>query len=116
VRKFYWTMPIIIAIALIGYFRIWPMFRDRDNSSELDARTAELKAASADIDKVIAEAPENPSLDDLSKSIMQYADLNKKTNELIPRMREMVPKLRGDAGVKFQEAMIAFQKNSISLE
>jgi DNA repair exonuclease SbcCD ATPase subunit len=112
VRKFYWAIPVIIAIALVGYFRMWPLFRDRDNSAEIDALTSEINTASADVDKVVAEEPANPSLDDLALSIKRYADLNKKTNDLIPRMREMVPKLRGDAGMRFQEAQKNYQKKA----
>jgi hypothetical protein len=97
VRKFSWTVPVIVAVCLISYFLVWPGFGDREDTHASDALIADMKTAGDEIDKVIAEVPEQPNKADLQRSIQRFAELNKKTQELVPRMRETVPELKGDA-------------------
>ncbi len=99
-RRFNWIVPVFVQIALVGYFYLWPWYRDRVDTAEVEALTAELQTSAADIERAIADTPETPRTTDLER----LSQLNKKTQILFPRIREIAPKLKGDVGKKFLEA------------
>jgi hypothetical protein len=98
--KIHWLVPLIVLLSLVGYFFVWPWYRDSGDRASIAALTADMKAAAADIDKAVAEAPETPGKADLER----FGQLNQTALELAKRAMTLAPKLQGDAGAEFRAA------------
>jgi F0F1-type ATP synthase membrane subunit b/b' len=109
-RKIDWpNVCLLIAVAaVIGYFFIWPMFRYSDCDVEVVALIAGLDAASAEIDKAVADADSqaNSDLDALAKQLDRFAQFNSEVDKLTARAREAAPQVKGDYRQQILESLV----------
>jgi hypothetical protein len=105
-RKLNWLIPLVVLISLVSYLYVWPWYGERTDTATIESLTAELKAASEEIDQAIQEAPEVPRKSDLER----FAQLNKQSQDLLPRLKGIATRLKGEVGEQFQEAQNHYLK------
>lgn len=105
-------LPTLAAVALVGYFVVWPRVRDRDGRHPaVDALTADLDAACDGMERAIAAVPDPPTPADAER----LALLDRKNRELIERMRDVPPDLKGESARRYLEAAERFQLQMLQL-
>ena len=106
-RKSIWAIPAILALLAVWLYVDWQ--RSRANGVEVEALTAEINKASADIDKALA-APVPEDLNGLSRHVERFAALTKRSQELTALTQDSIQKAKGDAGTRFREAVSNYMK------
>jgi len=99
-RILIWIVVILMAVGLINYYLFWSQNVDKGDIAATELLTVDLRTAAGDIDRTLAELPDIPKPVDLER----LTQLNQKTQELIPRIRTIIPKLKGESGKRFQAA------------
>lgn len=110
-RQFSWIVPVVVVTTLVSYFYIWPWYRDRENSVAIDALFADLSKSTDEIKMSIDSMSDTPE----SKNLDRLSELNQATRPLIERMREAIPKSKGDQRQRLLDAQSQYQKQTLRI-